>query len=126
MRMTQIEPIRNVANQLRANWSGYLVQYWVFLVLLALAAIADMLSTVFFMAIDGPEAEGHPVIRLISVVLGPVLGPVVGKLSQVAAAVVLTVYLRRWAIYIFVSVIILYAWAAVYNVVATPLLLPVH
>ncbi|MDI6451062.1 hypothetical protein [Anaerobaca lacustris] len=124
--MTRIQSIQDIPAQLRGNWPGYLAQYWIFLVLLALAAIADMLSTVFFMAIDGPEAESHPVIRLISVVLGPVLGPVIGKLSQVAAAVVLTVYLRRWAIYIFVAVIILYAWAAVYNVVATPLLLPVH
>jgi hypothetical protein len=30
--------------------------------------------------------------------------------------VALTIYLRRWAIYIFVAVIILYAWAAWYNI----------
>lgn len=122
--MTPIRSIRDIVERLRANWPGYLGTYWIFLILLALAAIADMLSTVFFMAIDGPEAESHPIIRLLSVAFGPVLGPVVGKLSQVAAAIVVTVYLRRWALYIFVAAIILYAWAAVYNVVATPLLLP--
>ncbi len=121
--MPAIRSINDVAGQLRANWNGYLARYWLLLILLALAAIADMLSTVFFMIIDGPEVEGHPIIRLLSIALGPVLGPVVGKLCQFAAAVVLTVYLRRWAIYIFVTVIILYAWAAVYNIVATPILL---
>ena len=123
--MTPIRSIRDIVERLQANWPGYLRTYWIFLILLALAAIADMVSTVFFMAIDGPEAESHPIIRLLSVAFGPVFGPVVGKLSQVAAAIVVTVYLRRWALYIFVAVIILYAWAAVYNVVATPLLLPV-
>lgn len=51
------------------------------------------------------------------------LGPVVGKLAQFAAVVLLTVFLRRWAVYLFIAVIILYAWAAIYNVVATPVLL---
>jgi hypothetical protein len=119
--MIQVRSIGDVVKQLRANWSGYLATYWVFLILLALAATADMLSTVFFMTIDGPQAERHPVIRLVSIALGPVLGPVVGKLCQFAAVVILTVFLRRWAIYIFVAVIILYAWAAAYNVVATPI-----
>ncbi len=83
-----------------------------------------MLSTVFFMVIDGPQAELHPLIRLISMVLGPVTGPVVGKLFQFATVIVVTVFLRRWALYIFVVVIILYAWAAAYNMAATPLLVP--
>jgi hypothetical protein len=122
--MTPIRSIRDIAERLQANWNGYLTQYWMFLTLLALAAIADMLSTVFFMVIDGPHAERHPMIRLISIVLGPVTGPVIGKLLQFAAVIVVTVFLRRWALYIFVTVIILYAWAAAYNVAATPILLP--
>ncbi len=122
--MPTIRSFSDVTERLQANWDGYLTRYWVFLVLLALAAIADMLSTVFFMIIDGPEAEGHPVIRLLSIVLGPVSGPIIGKCGQFAAAIVLTVFLRRWAIYIFITAIMLYAWAAVYNIVATPLLLP--
>ena len=121
--MIQVRSIGDVAKRLQDNWPGYLATYWAFLVVLALAAVADMFSTVFFMAIDGPHAESHPVIRLLALALGPMLGPVVGKLAQFAAVVLLTVFLRRWAIYIFVAVIILYAWAAVYNVVATPVLL---
>ena len=119
----QVRSIGDVARRLQDNWPGYLATYWAFLLLLAVAAAADMLSTVFFMAIDGPQAESHPVIRLLSLALGPMLGPVVSKLAQFAAVILLTVFLRRWAICIFVAVIILYAWAAVYNAVATPVLL---
>nr|HPC95714.1 hypothetical protein [Sedimentisphaerales bacterium]HRS11814.1 hypothetical protein [Sedimentisphaerales bacterium]HRV48475.1 hypothetical protein [Sedimentisphaerales bacterium] len=64
-----------------------------------------------------------PVIRLLSLTLGPMRSPVVGKLAQFAAVILLTVFLRSWAVYLFIAVIILYARAAVYNVVATPVLL---
>ena len=121
--MTSIRSIRDIRERFHVNWNGYLAQYWICLLLLAVAAIADMLSTVFFMAIDGPQAERHPIIRLISMALGPVTGPVVGKLFQFATVIIVTVFLRRCALYIFVAVIILYAWAAAYNVIATPLLL---
>ena len=122
--MASIRSIRDIRERFQVNWNGYLAQYWIFLLLLAVAAIADMLSTVFFMVIEGPEAERHPLIRLISMVLGPMTGPVVGKLFQFATVIVVTVFLRRWALYILVAVIILYAWAAAYNMAATPLLLP--
>ncbi len=122
--MATIRSIRDIRERFEANWDGYLARYWIWLFLLAVAAIADMLSTVFFMVIDGPQAELHPLIRLISMVLGPVTGPVVGKLFQFATVIVVTVFLRRWALYIFVVVIILYAWAAAYNMAATPLLVP--
>jgi len=98
------------------NWEGYIHQYRVYLVLTFLAVLADAASTVYFMLRTGPDAEGHPAIRLASTVFGPILGPVLGKLCQLTVVVALTVYLRRWAIYIFVTVIILYAWAAWYNI----------
>jgi len=41
---------------------------------------------------------------------------IVGKLCQFIVVVCLTVYLRRCAAYIFVAVIVLYTWAAWYNV----------
>lgn len=101
--------------RLRDNWPGYLRRYRVWLLLTLLAALADAATTVYFMLSAGPQAEGHPAIRLVSTVLGPVLGPMVGKLCQLAVVVLLTVYLRRHALYIFVAVIILYTWAAWYN-----------
>ena len=60
--------------------------------------------------------ERHPTIRVLSLFMGPMFGPVVGKLLQLMAVFAVTVYLRRWEVYIFVTVIILYTWAAWYNI----------
>ncbi|MHC4227864.1 MAG: hypothetical protein ACYSW0_10600 [Planctomycetota bacterium] len=79
----------------RVNWEGYIRERRVFLILTALAALADAASTVYFMLRAGPDAEGHPAIRLVSAVFGPILGPIVGKLCQFTVVVVLTVYLHR-------------------------------
>jgi len=114
--MTQVRTIRDIIERLRMNWRGYLQQYWIFLVLTILAAAADMFSTIRFMLLEGPEAEGHPAVRLISIVFGPIFGPVIGKICQFAVIISVTVYLRRWAVYIFVIVIILCTWAAWYNI----------
>jgi hypothetical protein len=114
--MTQFRTIRDVIERFRANWQGYLRRYRILLVLTILAATADMLSTIRFMLLEGPEAEGHPAVRVLAIVFGPVFGPVLGKICQFAVIISLTVYLRRWAVYIFVTVIILYTWAAWYNI----------
>jgi len=108
--------IERMAGRLRANWRGYVRHWWVFLALTALAGLADMATTIRFMLSSGSEGEGHPAIRLVSRAFGPVLGPILGKLCQFAVVILLTVYLRRCALYIFVTVIILYMWAAWYNV----------
>lgn len=114
--MAKARNINDIRERLHTNWQGYVRQYWIFLVLTVLAAMADMFSTVYFMHIEGAEIERHPTIRLLSIFLGPVLGPVIGKLFQLVAIIVVTAYLRRWAVYIFITVIILYSWAAWYNV----------
>jgi hypothetical protein len=114
--MEQIRTIHGIMERFRVNWNGYIRLYWLFLVMIILTSAADMLSTIHFMLIEGPEAEGHPAIRLLAIFLGPVFGPVIGKICQLAVIVSLTVYLRRWAVYIFVGVIILYTWAAWYNI----------
>jgi tetrahydromethanopterin S-methyltransferase subunit D len=75
-----------------------------------------MVSTVYFMLTEGLQAEGHPAVRLVSTVFGPVLGPIIGKICQFLVVIAVTVFLRRQAVYIFVAVIILYLWAAWYNV----------
>jgi hypothetical protein len=112
----RIKSVRDIVECFRTNWEGYIRDFHVFLILTVLAAVADAASTVYFMLCTGPDAEGHPAIRMISAVFGPMLGPILGKLFQLTAVVALTIYLRRWAIYIFVTVLILYAWAAWYNV----------
>lgn len=105
-----------MVTRFRENWAGYVRQYRVLLVLTILASLADMASTIYFMLIRGPGAEQHPAVRTFAYALGPVLGPMFGKTVQFFVLIGLTVFLRRWALYIFITVIILYAWAAWYNV----------
>jgi tetrahydromethanopterin S-methyltransferase subunit D len=112
----RIRSARDIIERFRTNWGGYLHEYRFFLILTVLAALADGASTVYFMLRAGAGAEGHPAVRLVSAVFGPIAGPIVGKLCQFIVVVVLTVYLRRWAAYIFAAVIVLYAWAAWYNI----------
>lgn len=95
---------------------GYVREYRIFLLLVILASLADMASTIYFMVSAGADVELHPTVRFISESLGPWLGPVLGKAIQVIVLVALTVFLRRQAIFIFIPVIILYTWAAWYNV----------
>ena len=83
--MARARTIHDIIERFRLNCRGYLRRYRIFIVLLILSGLADMLSTIHFMLVGGAEDEGHPAIRLISIVLGPVLGPVVGKLGQLAA-----------------------------------------
>ena len=114
--MGQARKINDIVIRFKTNWRGFLRQYYVFLILTFIAAMADMFSTVYFMHIEGAEFERHPTIRLFSMIFGPMVGPIVGKLWQLMALIIITIYLRKWALYIFVAVIILYSWAAWYNI----------
>ena len=114
--MSELRSIRDISTRLRENWVGYVREYRVFLVLVLLASLADMASTIHFMLNSSPRAEFHPTVRFLSQFFGPWLGPVLGKAIQFTVIIVLTVFLRRWAVFIFVPVIILYFWAAWYNV----------
>lgn len=116
MRTSQIRSFRDIVARFRENWKGYVHEYRFLLVLVVLASLADMASTIWFMLARGPAAEGHPVVRMISHAYGPILGPILGKAGQFLVFVGVTVFLRRWALFIFIPVIILYAWAAWYNV----------
>jgi hypothetical protein len=114
--MANVRNLRDIIERLRVNWHGYIRQHHIFLILTAMAASADMFSTIYIMLVYGPDAEWHPTIRLLATVLGPVLGPMAGKMWQLAVVIALTVYLRYWARYIFITVIFIYTWAAWYNI----------
>ena len=107
---------RDVLTRFRENWAGYLHEYRFFLVLVLLASLADTASTIYFMLSRGPAAEGHPAVRMISEAYGPIFGPILGKTIQFLTLIGVTVFLRRWATFIFIPIIILYTWAAWYNV----------
>jgi hypothetical protein len=114
-RMSQIRTLNDVATRFRENWIGYTRQYRVLLVATALACLADAASTIHFMLTQGPGPEQHPMVKTASYLFGPILGPLLGKAVQFFVMIGLTVFLRRWALYIFIIVIILYTWAAWYN-----------
>ena len=111
-----VRSLTDVRGRFRENWPGYVYEYRIFLVLLVLASLADMASTIHFMLRTGPAGEWHPTVRMLSYLFGPIFGPVFGKAIQVIVVVALTVYLRRRAIFVFIPVVIMYAWAAWYNI----------
>jgi hypothetical protein len=116
LKLSELRSLDDIKTRLRENWVGYVHEYRIFLALVLLASLADMVSTIHFMLNIGPQVEVHPTVRFAAEYFGPILGPILGKAIQVTVIVVLTVFLRRWAIFIFVPVIILYSWAAWYNV----------
>jgi len=82
----------------------------------AIALFCDGASTIHFMLREGPEVEIHPAIRFISRILGPVAGPLAATIGKVAAGIIVGVYFRRLAGYIFVTASIISFWAGWYNI----------
>jgi len=72
----------------------------------------------------GPEAEIHPMVRIASRLAGPVAGPLLGALVKAVAGVVVSIYCRRWAVHILVTVSLISFWAAWYNVWGVNFYLP--
>ncbi len=61
--------------------------------------------------------EIHPAIEFVSSkILGPVVGPLFGGLAKTVAGIVLGIYCRKYAGYIFVTASIISFWAAWYNI----------
>jgi hypothetical protein len=100
----------------RHNYRGFWKDYGWFVAVFVLAVFCDAGSTIFVMLQQGPEVEIHIVVRFISGVFGPVAGPLLGAVGKVAAGVIVAVYLRRFAAYIFVAASLLAFWATWYNV----------
>jgi len=97
------------------------------MLLFVIALFCDAASTIHSMLIEGPDVEIHPVIRLVSRTLGPVAGPLVATAGKTLAGLLVAIYCRRFAAYIFVTASIISFWAAWYNIwgfkVYTPLIL---
>jgi hypothetical protein len=56
------------------------------------------------------------VIRVAATIAGPVLGPLLGAFAKTIAGVMVSIYCRRFAVYILVLTAIISFWAAWYNV----------
>jgi len=107
----------HVITKFRENCRWFWKDYRWFIVVFALALLCDAASTVYFMLESGPETELHPVIQFISSrVLGPIAGPLFAALAKLTAGIVVAVYCRKFAVYIFSVVSVISFWAAWYNV----------
>ena len=119
-----IQSCQPTIRRLLRNYEGYWHRYRLLITITCLTAIADFISTVHFMHHDGVHHELHPGIRLAAQELGPVVGVMLGKLAQLAALVLVTLYLRHIARLIFIAASLMYGWAAWYNLTGYKLYAP--
>ena len=125
--MNNYKLLPGLIHRMRINANGFVRRFFWLLLLVAIAGLADMLTTIHVMLRDGARAEAHPAIRFVATLFGPVAGPILGKTCQLACVVLVAIYLRPWAVYLLVLVAFLYGWAAWYNLwgyrIYTPALL---
>jgi hypothetical protein len=116
-----------LARKFRENSRGFWKDYRWFLVVFVFAVCCDAASTIHFMLVEGPDAEIHVAIRYLSRIVGPIVGPLFGAGSKILAGIIVGIYCRRYAGYIFAAASIISLWAAWYNLwgfrVYTPMIL---
>ena len=106
-----------IINRFRENSRGFWKKYKWLIVIFALAIILDSCSTIYFMIAEGTEIELHPAVRFLSTrILGPILGPVFSVICKVSAGIIVAIYCRKFAPYIFLAASIISVWAAWYNI----------
>ncbi len=105
-----------VIQRFRRNWEGFWNTYRWYFYLFTLGIFCDALSTMYFMHREGADAELHPIYRLAAYSFGYTLGPLLGFFSKLIGGMVVCVYLRRWAVVIFLLVSVISFWACWYNV----------
>ena len=105
-------------NRIRDNAKGFWVDNRRLIYLVIIAGFVDLLSTINFMQIIGPEKEIHPMIRYFGYSYGPVFGPMIGKFSQIFLGIFAIIYFRKHAKFLLAFVAVMYSWAAVANFIA--------
>ena len=105
-----------IVEKFRDNYRGFWRAYRWFIVVFVVAVFCDVASTIYFMTRESAPEETHPVIRMVSRVFGPIIGPLLSGIGKAVAGVIVAIYCRRFAVYIFVLAAIISLWAAWYNV----------
>jgi hypothetical protein len=82
---------------------------------LVLAAFFDGLTTYRFLHTLGPEAEVHPVQRILFTYLTPMAGILLAKGGQVICAVLVAAWWQPWCKWLILVTAALYGLAAVSN-----------
>ena len=92
--------------QLVDNLKKSLLHYKIFWLLFLISVILDVLSTYYFMKVDGIEHEANKLIRSLAYTLGVFPGVVVGKSLQIVAALIfcsLSFKLSRTVLLLFIA-----------------------
>lgn len=116
MEVPPVNSVGNTMNSFRQNnavETSRAVRY--LFVLFGFALACDALSTIVVMLHFGPGIEVHPVVRMVSLMTGPVAGPLVGACLKAIGAIVITLYWRRFAACILSLASALYLAATCYN-----------
>jgi len=106
---------KKIIERYRRNVPGFWNAYRWVIILFIIALLSDALSTCHFMLYGDIDSEIHLGIWLAAKIFSPILGPLISFVGKAVAGIFICIYLRRWAIYIFIPIIILSFWAAWYN-----------
>jgi len=116
--------LNTLQSRFRNNCHGFIKENRFLISLFLFALLCDGVSTIYIMLEYGPGVEIHPAIQLVSKITGPVIGPLISVLAKGVAGMLVAIYLRRFAKYIFLTAAIISLWAAWYNVWGVELYYP--
>ena len=108
--------IDKLINRFKRNSNGFWKRYRFLIVLFFLALTLDGISTMYTMLKEGPHIELHPVIKIVSIIIGPIFGPLLSVVAKAVAGILVAVYCRRFAAHIFIAASIISILAACYNI----------
>ncbi|MBN1846550.1 MAG: hypothetical protein JW810_12750 [Sedimentisphaerales bacterium] len=108
--------VHPIIQRFECNCRGFWNRYRWYIVFFSLAIFCDALSTIHFMHQDGHEVELHPLYRRAAELFGYTCGPLLGFGFKLTTGILVCIYLRNWARYIFLSVTVISFWASWYNI----------
>lgn len=108
----------------RRNSVDFFPRFKWFLLFFFIGLILDAYSTVYFMRHSGVRAELHPVVVFFSQHFGIYLGPFMGAAFKAIFAIMIAIYFRSLAHYLFLTASAIYFWAAWYSIWGVSLYTP--
>ena len=100
----------------RANSRRLFTEHRQLLHWILLTAVLDVVSTMCFMQVVGPQIEINPIIRVLTGWLGIIFGPIVGKSAQLFAVWAFSLIVPRLARLLCILVIALNSIAFFTNI----------
>lgn len=110
-----IIPRQTELRRLFSTPAGFIRGYWLPLLILAIGATADVITTLVNLRLYGPDVEVHIVQRWVSQVFGVEAGVPLAKLGQLAFVLFVAAWWKPWTPWLLSLCGLLYAAAAVNN-----------